>query len=722
MTGEQDITSGADIAEKLDSSLKRRRHLGLAVTAILLATFLSYFPTLQNDFIFLDDDSHLLENSAVRVIDAAHIQQIFTTTVSKVYVPLTFLSFAIEHHFFKYSPFIYHLDNLLLHIAVTMLVFYFALQVGLPMRAAFIAALLFGIHPMHVESVSWVTERKDVLYAFFYMIALCFYWRYLSSGKRMHYVAAVLFGICSMLSKPMALSLPLVLFLLDWLKQRKFDQRTIVEKVPHFVYVVLIAWITYSLNARIPGENVQSGALIWIYTFVFYIRQFLLPLILVPMYALPEPIAWTNPQYIGTVGLFLVIAVFLARLRRHRWVMFAFLYYFLSIFFLLRYDTVVDKNIVADRFIYLPCLGICFLIGYAVDRLLNGANARFKTVEWILIVLLLGTASWLGQKTFHQTKVWRASVPFWSYVIQYYPDNAMAYGNRGEAYRDQGKYDLAMEDFNASILADPEYAEAYNSRGQMHGTARNYDAALADFKKVIELQPNFDEAYNNIGVIYQMQDKPDEAIVYFDKAIQIDPYNEDALYNAGDYYYKKGEFDLAFEDFQKLIAVNPASVIAYNKRGLIYGLRKEYDASIRDLGRALALDPQNAEIHKNKGIILEHMEKFDESIESYSKAIELNPKLADAYCFRGNVYAKTGRYGEAAKDFKTALEINPDHYNAQKSQNALIKKLTGQDPQQMDIKKIVDQEKEKQLKMSDIQRLVEEEEAKIAQEQDSGEE
>ena len=700
-----------DAVEKLDALSKKKKTKVFTVAAIvviLLATTLAYLPTLKNDFIYLDDDSHLLENPAVRVLDAEHIKHMFTTTVSGVYVPLTFLTFAFEHHLFKYTPFIYHLDNLLLHLAVTALVYYLALQIGLPLRAAFIAGLLFGIHPMHVESVSWITERKDVLYSFFYILALCAYWKYLSGGKKAPYVASVIFGVLSMLAKPMALSLPLVLFVFDWFKGRKLTLSMILDKIPHFLYAVGIAWITYRLNARIPGENVQSGAIIWIYTFVFYIRQFLLPLVLVPMYALPEPIVAMNVHYLVSAGLFLVIVGFLFRMRKNRWVMLAALYYFFSIFFLLRYDTVVDKNIVADRFMYLPCLGICFLLGYGIDRLYERIKGRGGLPVATVTILLLTAAGWLGVKTFTQTKVWRASIPFWSYVLQYYPENAMAYGNRGEAYRDQERYDLAMKDFNTSIIADPDYMESYNSRGQMYGMMGDTDAALADFKKVIELRPDFDEAYNNIGVIYSMQERPDEAIGYYEKAIKIDPFNDDALYNAGEYYYKEGEFDKAFESFQKIIEIDPASVVAYNKRGLLYGLQQKHDQALADFNRAIEINPLDSEIYKNKGVILEHQKEFDEAIENYNKAIELDPMFADAYCFRGNSYAQTGQYGVAAKDFAKALKIDPDHWRARQSQNALINILTGRKTgQNVDIQKVINDEQEKRRKISDIEKETE---------------
>lgn len=707
MPENENTTQSLDAAELVDVSFHKRRKIIVSLAIILLVTFLSYIPTLQNDFIFLDDDSHLLDNPAVRVLDGAHIKQMFTTTVSKVYVPLTFLTFAVEHHFFRYSPFIYHLDNLLLHLAVTALVFFFALQVGLPLRAALIAGLIFGIHPMHVESVSWVTERKDVLYSFFYMLALCSYWKYLSDRKVLFYTASIVFGLCSILSKPMALSLPLVLFACDLLKGRTFDRKMVWEKIPHFVVAVSIAWITYSLNARIPGENVQSGTIIWVYTFVFYIRQFLFPFILVPMYALPEPIALMNIHYAGSVVVFLLILGFLYRMRRNPWIVFAALYYFLSIFFLLRYDNVVDKSIVADRFMYLPCLGICFLLGYGADKLLQMTKERLEVLNVGLIVCLVIIAGWLGSKTFQQTQIWRASIPFWSYVLQYYPDNAMAYGNRGEAYRDQKKYDLAMADFNKSIAVDPEYVESYNSRGQMYGMMGEMDLALDDFKRVIELSPNFDEAYNNIGVIYSMQEKPDEAVKYYEKAAEIDPFNVDALHNMGDYYYKKGEFEKALDSFNRIVAIDPASAIAYNRRGLLYSLRREYGQALKDMDHALALAPNNSEFHKDKGIILEHNKMLEEAIESHNRALEINPELADAYCFRGNAFAQLGRYGEAAKDFTQALKIDPDHRRAKQSQDALIEILTGRKGQNPDVKQIIEQEKENREKILEIEQAAE---------------
>ena len=512
-----------------------------ALLAIFAITFIAFSSILNNDFTNWDDDVFFTENPFVRSLDFKHI---FTNTIFFVYVPLTILSFAIEYHFFGCDSFICHLDNLFLHLAVTGLVFLFTSRLGLTIRVAAFSALLFGIHPMHVESVAWVSERKDVLYAFFYMLALCSYLQYLEDKKVRGYVLTIVFGVLSILAKPMALSLPLILFVCDWVKGRKFKRTVLLEKIPYFLYVVPIAWITYSLNARIPGESFLEGILIWIWTSTFYMWKFLFPIILIPLYSLPNPVSVSNFHYIFAICILFLLLICFVRYRRNRWLIFVGLFYFVSIFFLLRYDS-HDRVIVADRFMYLPSLGICILGGILWEKIMICTNKRGivmrRFVSFCFIVFFFA----LCIKTYLQGKVWKNSLTLWSYVLHHAADNtekvnAVAYKARGGAYYKKRQYDLAMADLNKALEITPDNssykAEVYCDRGIVYLKQGKNDLAFTDFSKAIDINPWFVEAYNNRGIAHMEMGLLNLALADLNKALEIDPHYI-AAYNNRSYVY-----------------------------------------------------------------------------------------------------------------------------------------------------------------------------------------
>jgi len=420
----------------------------LLIAVILTVVFFSFYPTLHNDFVLWDDDFFLSKNIPIQTLDLEHVKELFKSTVLKIYVPLTMLSFAIEHHFFGYDPFIYHLDNLLLHMGVVALIFWLGMRLGLTAVGSAVAALLFGIHPMHVESVAWATERKDVLYSFFYLAALLSYSRYLAFTEstqslqiKKQYrflVLTTFFGFLSMLAKPMALSLPLILLLFDWFHRRKIGKEIIIEKIPLGLLIAGIALISYVAHARVPGRNIIEGILIWIWTFVFYLKQFVFPVVLVPIYQLPKPIMISNPEYFLSVGFFCFLALALIRLRKNAWFVFSFLFYFFSIFFLLRFDDTGDPNIVADRFMYLPSLGFCFLAGWGWMQLSEHKKARI-----IGAIVLLAIMSVLSIKTYQQCQIWRDSVSLLEHELTYFPDESIALNNLGATLREKEEYKKA---------------------------------------------------------------------------------------------------------------------------------------------------------------------------------------------------------------------------------------------------------------------------------------
>jgi len=393
------------MSSSFPSPSKKTAFLSLAI--ILIIVFISYLPTLKSEFVQWDDDVHVLDNLSIRSLDREHIGDIFKDRINKIYLPLTTLSFAVEYHYFGFNPFIYHLNNLILHLFIIAFIFWLGMRLELTIIGASIGALIFGIHPIHVESVAWITERKDVLYAFFYMAALLSYMRYLDVLSYRFLVLTTILGVLSMLAKPMALSLPLILLLLDWFKGRKIGLKAILEKLPIFILTAAITWMTYSGHARIPGKNTLEGVLIWPWTFVFYLRQFLFPFFSVPVYRLPHPITYLNIQYLLPLITFGIVVFSVFRLRKYRWFIFSFAFYFLSIFFLLRFDELKDTNMVADRFMYLPSLGFCLLLGLGFERLWK------KKI--IAIACLIILTAFFSVKTYKQCQIWQNSTTLWEH-------------------------------------------------------------------------------------------------------------------------------------------------------------------------------------------------------------------------------------------------------------------------------------------------------------------
>ncbi|MBF0521683.1 MAG: tetratricopeptide repeat protein [Candidatus Omnitrophica bacterium] len=601
---------------------------------IVISTFLVYSSSLGNKFTNWDDEKFLTDNNLVRSLSLANIEKIWTTPVQHVYVPLSILSAAVEYHFAGLNPFVYHLDNLLLHLAVTSLVFFFVLRLGLSLPAAGFAALLFGLHPMHVESVAWVTERKDVLYALFYMLALSSYVKYLDQKNRKDYFFSILFGILSILSKPMALSLPLVLFLLDWFKKRKVCRDSFLDKLPHVAYIIPITWITYALHTRVPGKALGQGILIWSWTLIFYFKKFFFPSQLIPVYALPQPVALTNPEYLFAAGLLIVLVGSIMIFRKNRWFLFGLAYFFVSIFFLLRFDSSVDKNIVADRFIYLPSLGFCVFLGYAAQESFRFLRVKNVKAAQVFSTVLVGILCMLGAKTVFQVNVWKDSLALWNHELRYSPLEYMAYANRGEFFVHQKKFDLALKDYNEALRIKPDYTKALNNRGMLYKTFGKNGLAEEDFKRAIFAETKspsgtadvLARAYNNLGLIYFEEQKLDVALQCFNESLKLDTTIEQTYNNRALVYDAQGKPDLAFADYNKAIMVNPKFAEGYNNRAIFYKNKNEFTKALNDFNIAIYLNPTSADFYYNRGNFFRIMNRQDLALKDYDKALELNPR------------------------------------------------------------------------------------------------
>ncbi len=539
----------------------------LILAIILLITFLVFSPSLKNDFVNWDDSVHLIGNTTLHSLSLRHLYDIFESRINTIYIPLTLLSFAIEHHFVGLNPFLYHLDNLLLHLGVTTLVFFFFVRLGLPARAAALGVLLFSIHPMRVESVVWVTERKDVLYAFFYMLALLAYQEHLTQVsrpgniiKRYRYLAAVtILGAFSMLAKPMALSLPLILGLCDWYTRRRWNYRVIIEKIPLLLVVAAIGWQTYQYQYRLPHFDWAPAALVWVWGFVFYLRQFIFFPFSVPIIRLSMPFDFANPEYFLSVAAFVLIAWVAFRLRHNRVFVFGAAFYFLSLFFLLRFDD-SDINIVADRFTYLPSLGISFWLASWIKNQ--------KQLAPGVILVLFGLYSFLTVRTIEQSRIWQNSLKLWTHQLAFFPDEPLGINNFANTYKATGNLYAYLEQQHDKKSLEPRFA-------------RQFEYLVSLYKKSAALPPHYRDPYFNLGVLYQQVGKNEEATAYFKRILEVYPYDTLSYFHLGQIYRQTHADVEAVKAFAQAIRFGPDAEMLYIQ-------------TIQEYSHSLEADPGNA--------------------------------------------------------------------------------------------------------------------------------
>ena len=467
---------------------------------------------------------------------------------------------------------------------------------------------------MHVETVVWITERKGLLYSLFYMAALLMYVHYVRRPVWYVYAGALVCGLLSILAKPLALSLPFVLSVCDWFYRRGNVRRCILEKIPFLFLLTPIAMVTYALNADLAVRDVSflKSFLILIWTLSFYIQKFFIPGVLVPDYSLPYPISLLNAAYGGAIVTIIVLIFLMIRFRREKLVLFAFFYYLASIFFMLRMTGVITKSLVADRYMYLPSVGICILLGVLIERCYEHQSSdsfrRLRAVGLGLICILV-----LCWKTYGQIGIWRNSISLWNHEIAHAPAKHFHYYNRADAYFNLGDIEMALADFNKALEMDPYCPDAHNKRGLIYLGRGQDKLALADFDATLKLAPDYANAYENRGFLFHKNKQWASAMRDYDQAVSIDPYAENVYSNRGSLHLSMGNYGLALADFNRAIEIDPAVADFYKNRATVYYARKERELAQNDLQYALYLEKAGPE--KQSSLESHHSLKVERHVQ-----------------------------------------------------------------------------------------------------------
>lgn len=607
--------------------LNKKKEWILAVV-ILLATFLFFSPVLKNDFVNWDDDINVTENKNVTELNAQSITQMFTHTVVGSYTPLTTLTFAVENHFSGMKPWVYHLNNLLLHLLCTLLVFIFLRQLGASLFITFVTVLLFGIHPMRVESVAWVSERKDVLYGLFYLLSLVSYITFHKSRKLVFYFLALLAFVFALLSKIQAVTLPLILILIDYFFEGKFRPKQVLNKIPFFILSLLtgIAGVyllgkqgTLETNAVMPFfQRFFVGT----YTLCVYLYKSYCPTDLSAIYPTPEKLTWL---FYGSPLLVALLAVIVYRLARDiKEIVFGSLFFFFNVMFMLQIVG-AGTAFLADRFTYLAYIGLFFIMAWALEFLYNSRWKVSLIVAGVLYISVLGYSTW------NRSQVWKNSETLFTDVIKKYPNSSMANNNLGIYYRNQNQNTKAIEAYTRAISVNPNGFLGFSNRGELYFQLGQVDKALSDINAALRLKPDYSLGLSNRGVIWGSLKKFDQALADLDKAISIDPDNLKAYSNRSLAHYSLGNFEKASQDATIFLKTNPDDANILNHRGLCYDQMNRDQEAVTDFNRAIQLKPNNGIYIQNRSYVLAKMGDFNGALKDILKARDLGIKVNQAY-------------------------------------------------------------------------------------------
>ena len=584
---------------------------------LLIITFIAFIPVLQAGFVSLDDNEYVTSNP---FMNAGHLKELVITPLQGNYHPLTMLSLYLNHMISGQNAWSYHLLNLLLHLINCVLVFRLALLLGNKnLVIAFTTAILFAIHPMRVESVAWISERKDVLYGLFFLAGLISYTKYADTRSKKQYALTIVFLLLSLLSKPAAVIFPVTLFCIDLLRKRKIDIKLFIEKIPFFVLAMGMGILTMVGQKEAGATGIANFSMITkilfgFYGIMMYIIKLIAPVNLAVFYRYPAGNeSLSSAYYIAPVFFILLAIVVFYSFRKTRVPAFGIFFYLVNLLLVLQLIP-VGSAVISERYTYIPYIGLFFIIGWLVDRYANNnINKSFVILAPVSFLLLL--------LTWKQSTVWQTSAKLWDNAIKNQP-SYKAYANRARLLRDEKNYDLSLEYFKEAIRLNIDDYESFNNRGNVYFDMKKYDLAEADYRHSIALRPDYYQALDNLGSQFAVRGLYDSALKYFNLALKFGPEYKISYGNRGLLYMQLNRFDDAIKDWQKYLGFGPATGGSFGE----------------------------ADVHSMIGECYQALKKYQQSLESFNKAIEIQPNVADYYLRRAITYKELQNPAAAKKD------------------------------------------------------------------------
>lgn len=631
------------------------------VALLLISTLCAFLPSLSNGSVNYDDQAFVFQNNMVTQFSWTKLSELFTSSAGGNYIPLTNLSLAINFYFSGEEPFSYHLVNLLLHLLNTFFVFRFIHLLSNKLKVAALTAFFFGVHPMHVESVAWITERKDVLVACFYLFSMIGYLRYRKQSNLKHQLVFILSGVAAMLAKPSAVTLPLALLLIDFYLDGRLDLKKVLRQTPLFLLAIGVGIATISIQAEEAIGDFNEFTLIQklgfaSYGLAFYLVKAVYPIQLSVMHPYPtQESAWLIKIVLTVVLTLFFIIITVWKAKKHRFLIFGSAFFVLNLLLVLQFFS-VGRAIVAERYTYLPYIGLFYIIASVWDHV-TATKPNYKIVSRVLSGALVLLAFYSIGATFKRNAVWKSSETLWTNVIEQYPEDWYAYIGRGNHHRDEGDLQAALIDYSKAIALQPDRFKNYFNRGDLYKSMNRTALALKDYNTAISLNPTYAEAYINRGQFFAELGKAKEAINDLNTAIDLNPKYAAAFCNRGNVLLANNQIEAALKDYNRALAIDSSFHKAWYNRGNLWLSQKKFNAAIKDFEVATQLAPNELNAYNNIGNAYFQLGQLYDSQKAFTVLINKFPNYSDGWFNRSVVYYQLGQTKAALRDAIQAKQL-----------------------------------------------------------------
>jgi protein O-mannosyl-transferase len=643
---------------------------------LCLITWLLFAPACHNDFVNYDDNDYVTANPEVKAgLSWTGVKWALKATAASNWHPLTWCSHMLDVSLFGLDPHGHHATSVFLQGLSAALAF-IALRrlTGALWTSAFCAAL-FAWHPLRVESVAWVAERKDVLSGFFWFAALWAYARYVEQ-RRVHRVALGSYGLAlamfalGLMAKPMVITLPCVLLLLDYWPLRRWQnaaggsRETLVclwDKIPFFALSAGSAVVTFIVQKESGAVSMTLGvgdrlgnALV---ALARYLGKFFWPDHLAVLY--PHPGHWPGKAVVLAAGLALVISGFAcAQWRRRPWIIVGWLWFVGTLVPVIGLVQVGVQSM-ADRYTYLPIVGLQLALLWTAEPWLRTQVVR-RAAGTVAIAILLACSV----LTWRQFAVWRDSLTLFDRAIAVTSKNYMAYNNRGHFRMEHGDVTGAIADYRHALAINPAAPEANNNLGHALAETGHSAEAIPFYRKALQVRPDQLDFHTNLGNALSDIGQLDEAMEHYDFVLQRAPGHLNALNGAAVTLAMKGRLPEAVARFETILRLDPKNATAEGNLGNVEDLLGRIDAALAHYERALALKPADARTFYNLGNVLSKLGRYAEAARNYEQAVQFAPINPDAHASLGLTWARLGRREDAIRELQIALQQQPNHPQA----------------------------------------------------------